>query len=409
MDITNLKNTYEVLIAHMINNGYSLTYIEKVKSEINKLIKYEEKYDSYLDYYIKYVKPTEKPDKRKHRLDFLNLIMNFDVYSIFPNRYKFKHRIIDNSNYSKLINEYKNVIDVHYKISKKNKKKDNIIHNEALRGASFFIYLQNKGIKKLQDITEDSVLSFFVDENNNLIKSCSYKKQIRAVLKAGSEEISECLRILKYLPILKEKRKNINFLKPNEIEKIKSVLNSQNTDINYRDKAIVMILLYTGLRGCDVANLKLTDINWNSEILTITQNKTGVELQLPLLPHVGNAIYEYIKNERQNSKLINVFLRKDADLPIAKSTVDIAVNKVMDKAGIRMEKGNRRGTHIFRYHLATFLLENNVPQPIITETLGHSSPKSMEPYLNADFTHLKECSLPIDIFNRLEVPIDAKV
>ena len=153
MDITNLKNTYEVLIAHMINNGYSLTYIEKVKSEINKLIKYEEKYDSYLDYYIKYVKPTEKPDKRKHRLDFLNLIMNFDVYSIFPNRYKFKHKIIDNSNYSKLINEYKNVIDVHYKISKKNKKKDNIIHNEALRGASFFIYLQNKGIKKLQDIT----------------------------------------------------------------------------------------------------------------------------------------------------------------------------------------------------------------------------------------------------------------
>lgn len=78
----------------------------------------------------------------------------------------------------------------------------------------------------------------------------------------------------------------------------------------------------------------------------------------------------------------------------------------MNKAQIRMKKGVRRGTHIFRYHLATFLLENNVPQPVITQTLGHSSPLSLEPYLHADLVHLKECSLSVEKFSNLEVKVN---
>ena len=406
MDITNLKNTYNVLITHMKKNNYSQRYIEMVNTEIKKVIKNGETYESYLEYYLKSVKNTEKQGKRKYRLDLLNLIMNFDLYGILPNRYKFKNKIIDNSNYSKLNDEYKKVIDIHHKVSKKNGKKNTTIHNEALRAASFFIHIQNKGITKLKDITENDVLDFFVDDNNNLIKSCSYKKNIKAVIKAGATEINECTKILNYLPILRENRKNINFLKADEIEGIKNTLNCESSDINYRDKAIVTILLYTGLRACDIANLNLTDIDWEEETINIIQNKTDIELQLPLIPQVGNAIYEYIANERPKSQNANLFLRQDANLPITTSSVNIAVNKIMNKAQIRMKKGVRRGTHIFRYHLATFLLENNVPQPVITQTLGHSSPLSLEPYLHADLVHLKECSLSVEKFSNLEVKVN---
>ena len=406
MNITNLKNTYNVLITHMKNNNYSQRYIEMVNTEIKKVIKNGETYESYLEYYLKSVKNTEKQGKRKYRLDLLNLIMNFDLYGILPNRYKFKNKIIDNSNYSKLNDEYKKVIDIHHKVSKKNGKKNTTIHSEALRAASFFIHIQNKGITKLKDITENDVLDFFVDDNNNLIKSCSYKKNIKAVIKAGATEINECTKILNYLPILRENRKNINFLKADEIEGIKNTLNCESSDINYRDKAIVTILLYTGLRACDIANLNLTDIDWEEETINIIQNKTDIELQLPLIPQVGNAIYEYIANERPKSQNANLFLRQDANLPITTSSVNIAVNKIMNKAQIRMKKGVRRGTHIFRYHLATFLLENNVPQPVITQTLGHSSPLSLEPYLHADLVHLKECSLSVEKFSNLEVKVN---
>lgn len=400
MNLSNLENTYNVLLTHMKNNNYSQRYISLVNYEIKALLKYGRKCKSYLDYYETFLKSTEKVGKRKHRLDTLNLIMNFDIYKIFPSRYQLKHKIIDNSNYSKLNKTFKEAIDVHYTVSKKNRKKESTIHNEALRGASFFLYLQNIGKFRFKDVSENDVLNFFVDKNNNLIKSYSYKKQIRAVIKVASTQINECKNILNYLPILKQNRKNINFLKSNEIQKIKDVLDSKSLDIDYRTQAIVTILLYTGLRGCDVASLKLTDIDWENETITIIQNKTDNELQLPLLPVMGNVLFEYITKERPKSKLQNIFIRKDADLPITKSSVDIAVNKIMDIAQIRMEKGARRGTHIFRYHLATFLLQQNIPQPIITQTLGHSLPSSLDPYLHADFVHLKECSLSVEKFKK---------
>jgi site-specific recombinase XerD len=70
----------------------------------------------------------------------------------------------------------------------------------------------------------------------------------------------------------------------------------------------------------------------------------------------------------------------------------------MKKAGIRIDKGNRRGFHLFRHHLATTLLENGIEQPVISSTLGHQSPNSLNSYLETDFLHLKECALSIDRF-----------
>ena len=75
----------------------------------------------------------------------------------------------------------------------------------------------------------------------------------------------------------------------------------------------------------------------------------------------------------------------------------------MNSINIRMNKNDRRGPHLFRHNLATSLLENEIPQPIISETLGHTSSKSIESYLNTDFTHLRKCALSIEPFNCKEV------
>ncbi|PSR23230.1 MAG: hypothetical protein C7B45_03810 [Sulfobacillus acidophilus] len=50
---------------------------------------------------------------------------------------------------------------------------------------------------------------------------------------------------------------------------------------------------------------------------------------------------------------------------------------------------------MFRHYLATALLSHGVPQPVISQTLGHTEPHSLETYLSADFPHLKACALSI--------------
>jgi integrase len=81
----------------------------------------------------------------------------------------------------------------------------------------------------------------------------------------------------------------------------------------------------------------------------------------------------------------------------SKSIGNVA-GRIMKAAHIRQSNGDRKGFHIFGHHFATTLLGNGVQKPIISKTLGHTSPRSLEAYLKADFHHLKECSISIDCF-----------
>ena len=323
--------------------------------------------------------------------------MNFDLYNEFPNRNHYKNKLIDNSNYSKLNNYYRDIID-NYKIQAKNNgKKNSTIHNESLNCACFLIYLQNLGYENLNKIKEKDVINFFLDNNENPRFSHSYEKNIKIVLKSCTYD-SNIKTMIDMIPTIKSSRKNIDYITNEEIEKIKKILNSKDNNVSLRDKAITSLLLYLGIRKCDIVNLKLSNIDWNREIISTVQSKTDIPLELPLITSVGNALYEYITNERPKVNSEYIFIRSDANYPITKSSVEVAVKHVFKEANIRQNDGKRKGTHIFRYNLATSLLKNEIPQPIITQVLGHSSSESLKFYLSADFHHLKQCSLSIEKF-----------
>jgi len=232
------------------------------------------------------------------------------------------------------------------------------------------------------------------------LRSCSYKKNITAVLKACIHYYPEyCHRTLAFLPALRETRKNIQYLTSEEVQKVKEALANGENLLTLCDKAIGMLALYTGLRGCDIAGMTVDSIDWDRDLIYIIQQKTEFPLELPLTAVVGNAIYDYLTSERPHTESRDLFLsqNKPYDRLKSRSIGNVAV-RIMIAAGIRQSKGDRKGFHIFRHHLATALLGNGVPQPVISRTLGHTSPDSLDAYLSADFLHLKECSINIEHF-----------
>ena len=52
---------------------------------------------------------------------------------------------------------------------------------------------------------------------------------------------------------------------------------------------------------------------------------------------------------------------------------------------------------IFRHYIASKLLENGAQVRIISDILGHLSPESINPYIDADLEHLRECGLSIEM------------
>jgi integrase len=166
-----------------------------------------------------------------------------------------------------------------------------------------------------------------------------------------------------------------------------------------RDRAIGMPLMYTGLRGCDVAGMTLDSIDWKNDRIHIRQQKTEEPLDLPLSAMVGNAIYDYLSSERPDSGESRLFLSLTKPFtPLDSGSIGNITGKIMKEAKVRQSPGMRKGVHIFRHHVASALLGNGIPQPVISRTLGHTAPDSLEPYLRADFIHLKECALDISGF-----------
>ena len=402
MNLTKLRSNQIQLIEFMKKGGYSDYYIRKTEYEIEQLLEFGKDFKDYLEYYQKYIcHKTSNITTQKEKKVILTLIMNFDLYGKYPDRNKCKNKIIDNSRYSKLNPYFKNIIDT-YKKEVSEKMKESTIHTTSLNCSCFLFHLQSKNYKNLLDVEEKDIINFFLDNNGKLKYSRTYTNCIKSVLKECIPYIEGSAKIIDLLPKIRNVRKNIQYLTQDEIDRIKEVLENDSS-ISLRDKAIVTMALYTGLRGCDIANLKLSNINWENDSINIVQQKTGVNLELPLTTTVGNALYEYISNERpNNANFDNVFIRKEALFPIGKTTTNTAVKIIFKKANIRQGKNQQKGTHIFRHNLATSLLKNEVPREIITHILGHLEPNSLNTYLNADFYNLKKCALSIKIFENIK-------
>lgn len=401
MDVQNLQEKYPHLLSFMEENGYSWSYIRRFKTEVNHILREAKlsKWDSYTNVYLAYAKKSKSSSYLREKRNIIGAIERFDLEGIYPDRLQRNH-ILKKSGYDLLSDEFKNVIDIYCDVEKKRGKKEDTIYTESHNATTFLLSLRQKGMDSFNKITERAALEIFF-QDGKLCRSCSYKKYVSAVFKACIPFFPEntCTKVLSYLPALREKRKNIQYLTREEVSSIKIILTESESSMCLRDKAIGLLALYMGLRSCDIAGLNLADIDWTNDLLRIRQQKTDVPLVLPLRATIGNAIYDYLKQERPNTQCEKVFITQTH--PFTKlqgpSIYNVA-KKIMVAANIRIKPGDRQGFHIFRHHMATSLLENGVFQPIISRTMGHVSPASLESYLSADFSHIKECALSIECF-----------
>lgn len=165
------------------------------------------------------------------------------------------------------------------------------------------------------------------------------------------------------------------------------------TAFGKRDYAMMLLAAQTGLRACDVINLKREDIDWRAGEIRIVQQKTGKPLSLPLEPESGNAIADYLLHARPESDLPHIFLCHTGTLrPINNRSASALVTKYLRRANI-VSHIPRRGFHSFRRSFGTRLLQNEIPLELLRQLLGHSKIDSAKPYLSVDEQGLKTCAL----------------
>jgi len=169
-----------------------------------------------------------------------------------------------------------------------------------------------------------------------------------------------------------------------------------------RTKAVILLAMHLGLRDCDICNLTFQVIDWRDDRIRLIQKKTGEPLVLPLLPDVGNALMDYILNERpkRTDNYPYIFLRRQAPHQKLTSVYPIC-SRLLRCLGIKPVNGTATGVHLFRYSIAHKLLAAKVPHQVITDALGHTSKESDKPYLSMDESMLRMCALDLSDIGRI--------
>lgn len=180
-------------------------------------------------------------------------------------------------------------------------------------------------------------------------------------------------------------------------DRVEQVVNSPDaaTSVGRRNRAMLLLGARMGLRPIDIVRLRLGDVDWRQGKVTVVQHKTGRVVMLPLLQEVGDAIVDYLFHGRPiNSAQEHVFLRAQAPF-VALSASDLyhVASRAFARTALTPNIDQSRGFRVLRASLATRMLTEGVPLPVIAGALGHAGIVSVKHYLSADEQGLRACCL----------------
>lgn len=171
----------------------------------------------------------------------------------------------------------------------------------------------------------------------------------------------------------------------------------EGNDGDLRSKAIVTIMIATGMRPVDITELKLDDINWNNDNISFIQSKTGEGMTIELFPVLGSAIIRYMTEERPKgtgSKLI--FLTKNAPYRgITPSSCNYSLRVALGKVGIAFVPDGLHCPRAIRRSLVSRMIAKGVPVQKAAAAIGHIDEKSVDLYTELDVKKMRSICLPM--------------
>jgi len=161
-----------------------------------------------------------------------------------------------------------------------------------------------------------------------------------------------------------------------------------------RNYAMLLLFASYGLRGCEVRALCLDDIDWSRDEITVFTPKTGRSRRLPLTGSVGEAILDYLREERPSSLRREIFLSSRPPHAPLRSKINRWLADRQKEAGIETPRG---GAHILRHSLAVHMLRGGQTLKDIGDVLGHRSPETTFIYTKLHVEDLRTVALDPEV------------
>ena len=185
-----------------------------------------------------------------------------------------------------------------------------------------------------------------------------------------------------------------------EILAIRQYVNSAQTPLEIRDSAMILLGCDMGIRGCDIVNLALSDIDWHRQCIRFRQDKTDADIYLAMPTAVGNAIYRYlrdIRNKKTSSDKVFISIKAPYK-SIKRSVCYDTLHRILPDRNV-----HGSGFHVTRKTFSTNRLKSGVKPSLIADVLGHADMSTLTPYLSLDTERMSLCPLSLsELFITME-------
>jgi integrase/recombinase XerD len=248
--------------------------------------------------------------------------------------------------------------------------------SEAL--TTFFLWLMRQGINDLREVTREQIRAYQL----SLIESkmTAYTRQTKlSGLRRFFEHLettdtvllNPCLGMV--LPKLADRLPR-NVLSQAEAVRILEAPDTQ-TKKGIRDKAILELFYSTGIRGEEMAQLTVPDVDCKNGFVRVTKGKFAKDRVVPMGSKAAEYIAEYLRQVRgpwsQHQKderglWLSAYW---PHVPMKKQAIAVLVRDYKKLAGV-----DRPGrTHLWRHTCATHLVQGGANLAYVQRLLGHRS------------------------------------
>ena len=152
----------------------------------------------------------------------------------------------------------------------------------------------------------------------------------------------------------------------------------------YRNKTIIYMLLFTGMRLNELVNLQVTDINMIDKEIIIRKGKGQKQRIIPIHYSLFPILQHYIDyRKQQKATSIWFFYNLKGIHQMRGRSVQMLCKKLSKKTGIYFSP------HWFRHSFARLCINSEIGLYKVKEMMGHSNISTTETYLSVSKQSLK--------------------
>ena len=188
----------------------------------------------------------------------------------------------------------------------------------------------------------------------------------------------------------REPKKKIDALTDEEVKKLFNYFKKQKPKgkmgelIKTRNLVIIQLLIYTGLRVGELANLKISDIGEELQIIGKGGKRRVVNLYKEDMELID--LYLFMRRNIKGEYLLVSFAKNSRGKRLSTQSIEKIIRDGGEKAGIN----KKVFPHLLRHTFATNLLKGKANIYHIQQLLGHSSLATTQTYLTAFNEELRD-------------------